>query len=67
MLSELPNSYIEVRVHITNNNNVNTRLVYISLGPIINSDDGPIPNSQSISPLITNETEFDQPGFEAFK
>jgi hypothetical protein len=62
-------SYIEVRVHITNNNNVNTRIgIRYLWDPIINSDDGPtFQTVNPISPLITNEAEFDQPGFEAFQ
>jgi len=62
-------SYIEVRVAITNLNNVDTKIgIRYLWDPIIAADDGP--TFQTLNPigqLITNETEFTQPNFEAFQ
>lgn len=62
-------SYIEVRIQITNNNNVDTRIgIRYLWDPIIDSDDGPTFQALNpISPLIAHEAEFDQPEFEAFQ
>ncbi len=63
------NSYIEVRVEITNHNNVDTKIgIRYLWDPIIDTDDGPtFQTIHPIGPLLTNETEFDQPEFEAFQ
>lgn len=62
-------SYIQVRVEVTNNNEVNTRIgIRYFWDTIIGGDDGP--TMQTILPagnVLTNETEFVQPQFEAFQ
>ena len=62
-------SYIEVRVQVTNKNNVDTKIgIRYLWDPIIDGDDGPtFQTVNPISPLITNEAEFDQPGFEVYQ
>jgi hypothetical protein len=62
-------SYVLVRVEVTNNNNVDTRIgIRYLWDTIIGEDDGP--TMQTILPagnVLTNETEFVQPQFEAFQ
>lgn len=62
-------SYIEVRVKIINKNNINTRIgIRYLWDTIIEGDDGPtFQTVNPISPLITNEAQFDRPGFEAYQ
>lgn len=62
-------SYIEVRVEITNNSNVDTKIGIRYLWDLlIGSDDGPtFQTVNPISRLITNETKFSPPEFEAFQ
>lgn len=63
------NSYILVRVEIINHNNVDTKIgIRYLWDPIIDADDGPtFQTVNPIGPLLTNETEFEQPDFEAFQ
>jgi len=62
-------SYVLVRVEVTNNNNVATRIgIRYLWDTIIGDDDGP--TMQTILPagnVLTNETQFVQPQFEAFQ
>lgn len=62
-------SYVEVRVAITNNGNVDTTIgIRYLWDTLIGNDDGPtFQTINPISPLITNEAEFNQPEFEAFQ
>ncbi len=62
-------SYIVVRVEIINHNNVDTKIGNRYLwDPIIEGDDGPtFQTVNPIGPMITNETEFEHPLFEAFQ
>lgn len=67
--STFDNSYIEVRVHITNRNNVDTKIgIRYLWDPMIDNDDGPtFQTVDPIGPLVTNEAEYNQPGFQAFQ
>lgn len=70
MLSErFENSYIEVRVGITNNGPVDTTIGMRYLwDTIIGEDDGPtFQTVNPTGPVLTNETEFTQPEFEAYQ
>lgn len=62
-------SYVEVKVKITNNSKADTKIGIRYLWDAqIGDDDGP--TFQTLNPigrLITNETEFNRPEFEAFQ
>jgi len=62
-------SYIEVKVKITNNSKADTKIgIRYLWDTLIGEDDGPtFQTLNPIGPLRTKETEYDQPEFEAFQ